>query len=79
VIFCLSDFVNFLAEILGKFAKRIISSVKLTNFTNVFGTFPQFFISQNWINKTLLNTSVFIFFPKSLNAFFLILLKLNYN
>jgi len=47
VIFCLSGFVNFLAESLGKFAKKIISSLKLTNFTNVFGTFRQFFISQN--------------------------------
>jgi hypothetical protein len=64
VIFCLSDLVTFLAESLGKFAKKIISSVKLTNFTNVFGTFRQFFIQQNWINKTLLNTSVFFSFPK---------------
>jgi hypothetical protein len=48
VIFCLSDFVTFLAESLGKFAKQFISSVKLTNFsTDVFGTFRQFSVSQN--------------------------------
>jgi hypothetical protein len=47
VIFCLSDFVTFLAESLEKFAKKFISSVKLTKLTNVFGTFCQFFISQN--------------------------------